>query len=159
MYKVKHKPSASSITKPFRKTWLAKRMSILDNSIAPTNDLAHLHLQTLMRLQYQAHVAMCVHGVIMSICHNTSTFGFFMKDTLHHIGVLGSFQKRELVGLFFIQWIYFWIKKEGSFVSFWTWYEEKNAFQSLNVQEDLKWTCKLIRTWVTIYILSIYIKL
>lgn len=40
MYKVKHNPSASSITKPFRKAWLAKRMSFLDNSIVPTNDLA-----------------------------------------------------------------------------------------------------------------------
>jgi hypothetical protein len=75
------------------------------------------------------------------------------------MGVLGSLKKRKLVGLFLIQWIYFWIKKVGSFVLFWTWYEGKNAFQSLNVQEDFKWTCKLIRTWVTIYILSIYIKL
>ncbi len=75
------------------------------------------------------------------------------------MGVLGLLQKRKLVGLFLIQWIYFWIKKEGSLVLIWTWNEKKNAFQSLNVEEDLKWTCKPIRTWVTIYILSIYIEL
>jgi hypothetical protein len=159
MYEVKHNPSASSITKPFHKAWLAKRMSFLDNSIEPSNDLAHLHLQTLMRLQYQAHVAMCVNGVIMSICHNTSTFGFFMKDHLTPHECFGPISKKKTCWTIFDSMNIFWIKKECSFVLFWTWYEEKNAFQSLNVQEDLKWTCKLIRTWVTIYILSIYIKL